>query len=288
MILNAQIPSVSSGSIRRFANFKSKYIQSRNVDVWLPNNYDSTKKYAVLYMHDGQMLFDSAINWNKQEWQVDETIGKLIAEQKIIPTIVVGIWNTGKSRHSDYFPEEPIQFLSNPIKDTLIKKELEGKPQADNYLKFLTSELKPFIDSTFCAYKDRAHTFIAGSSMGGLISWYAISKYPKIFGGAACLSTHWVGSIQEKSGAIPAAFIKYASTKLPSPKTHKIYFDYGTVTLDSLYAPCQVQIDELMSVKGYIKNSNWKTLEFKGEAHTERAWSKRLAIPLLFLLEKKN
>lgn len=286
-VLNAQLPKVSSGSIQRFSNFKSAFIQSRNIDVWLPENYTTATKYAVLYMHDGQMLFDSTITWNKQEWQVDEVMSKLLAANKIIPTIVVGVWNTGASRHADYFPEEPIGYLPNIIKDTLIKNELQGKPQADNYLKFLVKELKPFIDSSFSTYKDAAHTFIAGSSMGGLISWYAISEYPTIFGGAACLSTHWVGSIKEKGNAIPTAFVQYAHKKIPSPKTHQIYFDYGTVTLDSLYKPHQLKINAVMKSKGYTQSKNWITKEFIGEPHTEIAWAKRLNIPLYFLLKKK-
>ena len=72
--LLAQMPKLSSGKIERMEKFPSDYVDPRNVDVWLPDNYDISKKYAVLYMHDGQMLFDSTITWNKQEWQVDETI----------------------------------------------------------------------------------------------------------------------------------------------------------------------------------------------------------------------
>jgi enterochelin esterase-like enzyme len=164
---------------------------------------------------------------------------------------------------------------------------VQGSPQANNYLKFLVNELKHFIDSSFNTYKDAKHTFIAGSSMGGLISWYAISEYPTVFGGAACLSTHWVGSIKENSGAIPAAFIQYANKKIPKPNKHKIYFDYGTVTLDSLYKPHQQKIDAVMQKKGYQQNKNWITKEFIGEPHTEIAWAKRLDIPLYFLLKKK-
>lgn len=80
--LSAQIPIPSKGRIERFDNVKSKYIAARNVDVWLPEGYSRKKKYAVLYMHDGQMLFDGSQNWNKQEWQVDETLSRLMAENK--------------------------------------------------------------------------------------------------------------------------------------------------------------------------------------------------------------
>ena len=100
----AQLPVPSSGKIIRHENFASHYVDSRNVDVWLPENYSPSKKYAVLYMQDGQMLFDSSVTWNKQEWGVDETISSLQQENKIKDCIVVGIWNTGAGRHSEYFP----------------------------------------------------------------------------------------------------------------------------------------------------------------------------------------
>ena len=76
---------VISGTVNRFDSFPSRFVDARNVDVWLPNGYDPKKKYAVLYMHDGQMLFDSTATWNKQEWDVDEVAGRLIAEKRIKP-----------------------------------------------------------------------------------------------------------------------------------------------------------------------------------------------------------
>lgn len=140
-------------------------------------------------MHDGQMLFDSTINWNKQEWGIDETAGRLITENKIKDCIVVGIWNTSK-RHSEYFPQKPFQLLSQEQKDK-VNKELQAlgrtteifQPVSDNYLKFIVEELKPFIDRTFSTLPGRDHTFISGSSMGGSISMYAICEYPGVFGG---------------------------------------------------------------------------------------------------------
>ena len=95
IITNAQtkLPEVSSGKLERIENFKSKFVSDRNIDVWLPEGYSEESKYNVLYMHDGQMLFDANTTWNKQEWGVDETMTKLISEGKIGPCIVVGIFN---------------------------------------------------------------------------------------------------------------------------------------------------------------------------------------------------
>jgi predicted alpha/beta superfamily hydrolase len=162
---------------------------------------------------------------------------------------------------------------------------MKGGPNSDNYLKFVVTELKPFIDSTFSTLKDQPNTFISGSSMGGLISMYAICEYPEVFGGAACLSTHWPGTFTVENNPVPDAFLKYLKDHLPLPANHRIYFDYGSETLDALYKPFQLQADEIMKAKGYTLK-NWVTREFPGDNHSEKAWNKRFSIPALFLLEK--
>jgi enterochelin esterase-like enzyme len=144
--------------------------------------------------------------------------------------------------------------------------------------------LKPYIDKKYSTFADRANTFIAGSSMGGLISMYAICEYPEVFGGAACLSTHWPGIFQMDNNPVPGVFFSYMKTHLPDPKTHKLYFDYGTDTLDALYPPLQNQADEIIRARGY-HDKNWMTKEFPGEDHSETAWHKRLHIPFEFLLK---
>ncbi|MFH1121509.1 MAG: alpha/beta hydrolase-fold protein [Bacteroidota bacterium] len=279
----------STGSIKRFRNFPSAFVTPRNVDVWLPDNYDITRKYSVLYMHDGQMLFDSTINWNNQEWGVDETVGKLLKEQKLKDCIVVGMWNTPE-RHAEYFPSKPFESMNKDQKDR-VNSELQNLgrtaerfiPVSDNYLKFIVTELKPFIDSVFSTLKDRDNTFISGSSMGGLISLYAICEYPAIFGGAACLSTHWPGVFSMENNPCPGAFFNYLKNNLPDPSTHSVYFDYGDQTLDALYPPLQMKADDLMLLRGYSPE-NWVTRFFPVEDHSERAWKKRFEIPVQFLL----
>ena len=152
------------------------------------------------------------------------------------------------------------------------------------YLKFLVPELKPFIDKTFSTKRNAKNTFSAGSSMGGLISIYAICEYPKVFGGAACLSTHWPGIFSTENNPIPDSFVGYLKQNLPNPKTHKIYFDYGDQTLDALYKPLQQKVDLVMIEKGFT-SKNWMTRFFPGENHSEKSWKERLDIPLEFLLK---
>lgn len=288
---DAQLPTVTSGKLERIEEFDSDYITSRHIDVWLPDGYSASKKYSVLYMHDGQMLFDSAITWNRQSWEVDRIAGKLLKEQKIRDVIIVGVWNGGITRYKDYFPQKAFQMLSKIEQDSVRNQAVRANkdpeafpPTSDEYLKFLVLEVKPLIDKKYPTLADRDHTFIAGSSMGGLISIYALCEYPDVFGGAACLSTHWPGTFTLENNPMPKGFVSYLSRALPSPGTHKIYFDYGDQTLDALYPSLQKDVDSLMQAKGF-DSATWKTVFFPGEDHSERAWAKRLHEPLLFLLK---
>jgi predicted alpha/beta superfamily hydrolase len=281
----AQLPRPSSGKIIRW-ELGDRDIPVRNVDIWLPEDYTPSRKYAVLYMHDGQMLFDSTSNWNKQEWMVDEWMTKLMKERKIRETIVVGIFNNGKYRHQEYFPEKALNLLDTVLSKDIIKNELQGRAMSDEYLSFLVYTLKPRIDSAFSTKPDRSNTFISGSSMGGLVSMYAICEYSQVFGGAACLSTHWIGSLQRMDEAIPKAFNAYLEQNLPDPKHHKIYFDLGDASLDSLYPKWQALVDITMTNKAYGQKK-WITRSFPGDDHSERAWARRLDIPLVFLLAGK-
>ncbi len=288
----AQVPTVSSGTIKHYSDFASKNVAPRNVEVWLPEGYDAGTRYPVLYMHDAQMLFDSTITWNHQEWGVDETITRLVNNHEIPPCIVVGVSNGGSLRHAEYFPQKPFESIPAEMRDSLyLATRAGGEPvfkavvQSDSYLRFLVEDLKPFIDETYSTLPDRKHTYVMGSSMGGLISMYAICEYPQVFGGAGCLSTHWPGIFRVENNPIPAAFADYLRENLPTPKTHKLYFDYGTETLDAMYEPFQLLVDEVMKAKGYTSGS-WITRKFEGADHSEKAWRARLDIPLVFLMKK--
>ena len=292
MISTAQEVKVSSGKVQRLERFQSKYVDARNVDVWLPDGYSPDEKYAVLYMNDGQGLYDASTTWNHQAWELDKAASKLIAENKTRKFIIVGIWNNGAKRHSEYFPQKPFESLPQKAQDSLYaigkdKKQplFVGKINSDNYLKFIVTELKPFIDQLFSTKTDAANTFIGGSSMGGLISMYAICEYPEVFSGAACLSTHWPGTFSTENNLIPNAFIAYMKSHFPNPKNHKIYFDCGDQTLDAVYKPLQGKVDVVMKAKGFTAK-NWITKFFPGKDHTEKSWAERVNIPLQFLLKK--
>jgi enterochelin esterase-like enzyme len=289
----AQLPRVVSGKLVRLDSFPSRYVEKRNVDVLLPEGYTAGKRYDVLYMHDGQMLYDSTTTWNKLSWDVDDVVGKLIRDKKIREVIIVGVWNSGPGRHPDYFPQKPFESLPIAVQDSLYGVARGSgasvfqsqRVRSDSYLKFLVTELKPYIDKHFSTHTDPAHTFIAGSSMGGLISMYAICEYPDVFGGAACLSTHWPGVFTMKNNPIPDAFFQYMAAMLPDPANHKLYFDHGDQTLDAMYPPLQRKADSVLTKKGYGPGS-LLSLSFPGTNHSEPAWRDRLDQPLVFLLKR--
>lgn len=288
----AQIQKPVSGRIDFYEDFKSKFVTARNIEVWLPEGYNKSKKYAVLYMHDGQMLYDASTTWNKQSWDVDDIATRMIKDGEVQDFIVVGVWNGGETRGIDYFPQKPFETgiagleKSGKIpKEEIEKIKISFKPISDNYLRFLVTEVKPFIDSVYSVYKDKQHTFVAGSSMGGLISMYAVTQYPEIFGGAACISTHWPGGPASPDNPMPRVFSDYLKDHLKYLDNNKIYFDCGDKTLDSLYPPLQKMIDEVM--KSYPSNL-WKSEFFPGKDHSENAWKERFHIPLKFLLGINN
>lgn len=290
LVVQAQEVKITGGTLKSFPSFKSAFISTRNVDVWLPDGYSDAEKYAVLYMHDGKALFDPELNQNKLAWDLDETIPQLIKENKVRKFIVVGIWNNEINRHGDYFPQKTIQNIPEESRKIIVEKHLNNNPQGDNYLKFIVTELKPFIDKTFSTKTDRANTFMSGSSMGAVISLYGICEYPEIFGGLACLSTHFplVGKAQmpnDIDGDVAAKFRDYLKTNLPDPKTHKIYFDYGNRSIDAIYKIFQDKVDPIMKEKGY-NDKNWSTQFFEGGTHSVASWKTRFNIPLAFLLGK--
>lgn len=284
LLLIAQNPTVSSGHIERLNNFQSQYVDARNVDIWFPEGYNVNEKYPVLYMHDGQMLFDSSQTWNHQEWKVDETVSSLIEHGTIKPCIVVGIWNNGPKRNFEYFPEKALNYLPDSERDTL-KKNMKFPMQADLYLQFLVYELKPYVDRYYSTLTSPENAFVGGSSRGGLISMYAICEYPQFFGGAICISTHWIGGINAPNELISELILKYFKEHLPSKKNHKFYFDHGTKNLDSKYGELQMKVNKILKKAGYRKK-NLLSLVFDGKDHSEPDWSERFNMPLTFMLKK--
>ena len=263
------------GTLIHHPDFGSRCVAPRRIDVWLPSVYheQAAIHLPVVYLHDGQNLFSAETSFIGVDWGMDDAMNTLMERRR--PAIAVGIWNI-KDRFLEYLPEKPIAAPQASGAKALIEREYGGPPLSDVYLKFITEELKPFIDATYRTLPGRSNTFIMGSSMGALVSLYAVCEYPDVFAGAACLSTHWP--------ALGDSMLEYMAVSLPRPGSHRIYFDYGTETLDAPYEPYQKRVDAVMRRSGYEEGKDWVTLKFAGAEHSERSWRERVSIPLSFLL----
>ena len=265
-------------------NFSSRYVSARNVEVWLPAGYHAGSKqpYKLLIVHDGQNVFNATTSFTGVDWGVDETLGQLIANGTCSPTIVVAVWNSGNARSAEYLPNVPGLVGVNQDATRRIRMVSQADSAwSDNYLRFLTLELLPQVRRSFHVSGKAEDTFIMGSSMGGLISLYAMTEYPLVFGGAACLSTHWVPTTTPSD-----VFLNYLDANLPSAARHKIYFDYGDAGKDSTYRPEQLRVDSVFLRHGYFDGANYVSRYFPGADHNEAAWRARVDKPLLFLLRK--
>lgn len=256
-------------------------LPNQRVTVWLPPGYDhARRRYPVLYMHDGHNLFDPAkSNFNKV-WAADKAISKLVAEGRIEPHIIVGVWAPGEDRYRQYLPQFAADRATGALAESIGERSLGRPVVSARYLAWLADELKPRIDRTFRTRTGPGDTAIAGSSMGGLMSCYAILERPDVFGRAACVSSHWPMALPEIAEAdraqVFAIWQGWLASKLGSPRNRRIWMDHGTETLDAYYAPFQQAIDKSFEAAGWQRGRDWESREYPGAEHEENAWAARL------------
>jgi predicted alpha/beta superfamily hydrolase len=227
----------------------------RRVSIYLPSTYNSSqKKYPVLYMQDGQNVFDDSTSF-AGEWGVDETLDSISRHSKEI--IVVAIDHAGTKRINEYCPYDMEKY---------------GKGEGKLYVDFLVKTLKPFIDKHYRTKKDKQNTFIAGSSMGGLISLYAVLKYPETFGGAGVFSpAFWIG---------PKIFEDI--NKKGQLVNSKIYFYCGGLENETMQPDMERAFEEMRKVS----KSNMACIIRPDGKHTEWVWREEFPLFYLWLMEK--
>jgi enterochelin esterase-like enzyme len=286
---SAAPPQSTVGRIDRIDDIATRHVGARSIDVWLPADYSPLKRYQVLYMHDGQNLFDGRFAFGGKSWQADVVVDRLRKAGRITDTIIVGIWNAGAERYAEYYPEKFLFHAPEAVRREYVEQASNGRSKADAYLRYLVEDVKPAIDRRYATNPGPESTFIVGSSMGGLISLYALCEHPQVFGAAAGLSTHWVGRPtawgfdRVRNAALPLAAMAYLSLKLPPAGHHRIYTDRGDDRLDSLYAPAHLMVGEVLRDRGYTA-ADAMTQVLPGTGHNEADWSARLDSVLLFLM----
>jgi predicted alpha/beta superfamily hydrolase len=256
-------PTTIHGDVRVHEKFHSKLLSNdRKLLVYLPPGYDrATQRYPVLYMHDGQNLFDDATSF-AGEWRADETADELIKAGKIKPVIIVGIENRGAERMDEYTPTRDARHGAG------------GKGAL--YAKFVLEEAKPFIDSTYRTLPDRANTGVGGSSLGGLISLYICQQYPQKIGSCAAVSP--------ALGWDERRLLNELVEKPDALKDVQLWLDMGTEEgSDPALAiePCEQLAAALQKQGGSFM---WHKVE--GARHNERAWAQRFGDILQFLYAK--
>lgn len=275
---------VTSGNLWHADIFSPELNETIKIDVWTPDGYTASKLYPIIYMHDGQNLFDANSTWNHQAWEIDSVLGSLIADKKVRPAIVVGIHSVDTTRIGDLMPERVVEMTPPGEVRDFIDRMCRGQYRADEYLSFIVNTLKPIIDDKFSTLTDCRSTSIMGSSMGGLISIYGLSEYSEVFGAAVCMSTHWTGAIGDNTD-FPTAMKYYLMDRLPRGTDHRLYFDNGDCDYDSQYLPAYEMMNRLFDFLGYQEGDRLKTGVFQGHSHSEKSWSGRVDIPLQFILE---
>lgn len=253
-----------TGTLRLHKALESRFLNNaRDVIVYLPPEYNASTetRYPVLYLQDGQNLFDPATAFAGQDWGLDELAEGLISSGKIEPIIIVGIYNSGPSRMAEY---------------THVKDRRGRGGRAKSYAKLIVEDLKPFIDSEYRTLSGVANTALGGSSLGGLVTLYLGLHYPSVFGKLIVMSP----SVWWANRAILRE-IKKLKHKLPQ----KIWLDIGTcegTNPEHCVQDARMLRDALIA-KGWQPDQDLRFVEDEGAGHNEKAWGYRMADALQFM-----
>jgi predicted alpha/beta superfamily hydrolase len=253
---------VSAPDLRKHEQFRSRFLRNqRDLIVYLPPGYreQPQRRFPVLYLHDGQNLFDGATSFIPgMDWHVGQTADNSILAGTVQPLVIVGIYNLGKARIYEYTPTKAPRL---------------GGGRADAYAKFLMQEVMPFIQQEYRARADARVTGMGGSSLGGLLSLYLGLKYPQTFGRLAALSPSvWWNQrvIYPFAAAAPVE---------PRPR---IWLDIGTNEGPRIVHDVE-QFRDILLQKGWQLGKDLSYQRVEGAEHNEAAWAQRVGPFLQFL-----
>jgi predicted alpha/beta superfamily hydrolase len=259
-------PHALTGTFHAHESFHSQFLPTdRTVIVYLPPAYevDDARRYPVLYLHDGQNIFDQTTAFG-EEWHVDETAEHLTESGAIEPLIIVGVYNAGEKRIDEYTP-------------TYVEKKKAGG-LADRYGQMLVQELKPFIDERYRTLPSAENTALGGSSLGGLVTMHLGLKYATAFGKLAVLSPSvwWDNHVILREVAA-----------LPSKLPLRIWVCAGTGEGKKVTTDARMLRDALVA-KGWSLDGDLKYHEAEGHGHDERSWAARMGDVLRYLFPVKT
>ena len=254
-IMYAQSTVGIQGKLQYHRAFKGEGLKARHVVVWLPPGYDSSKeRYPVLYLQDGQNIFDPATSAFGKEWRADETADSLIRAGKLRSVIIVGIYNTA-DRSDEYLP-----WKKNAV-----------------YQQFIINTLKPFIDQQYRTRKEAKYNFIGGASAGATFAFMMVWEHPDVFSKAICMSPAFKNPEGFKD---PFNYIPEVKEGPRHPRKIFIYMDNGGKDLDQLLQPGVDEMIRALASKKFRAGRDFIFLKDEPATHNEEAWASRLPFAL--------
>ena len=300
LILFISLNSFSDVSFGELENseIKSNY-DTRKIQIYYPNNKIIDSNTLFIFMNDGEELFNAADSWHNMEWGIDEKIEQMNLNENQLNFVIVAIHSAKKGnqffvdetkRYAEYFPKESINYFDRGFKKRRYQEWINNNNL--NYLEFLTEDVIPFVEEKFDITLNNKNLGIIGASMGGLAALNALIEYPDLFGFAGCISTHWVGIRPLEYIFLPLtgkikgdddtvnAIISYIEDNITNIDDQKIYFDHGTVGLDSLYSTPQRKVNKILD----SKSTKYKYLVFDGYDHYASEFGSRFDSVLEYLV----
>jgi len=275
-LLNDWQGSGVKGTLVYWRDVESVHLEpTRNVEIWLPPGYDApeneARRYPVIYMTDGENLFDPRIANTGVDWGMDEAMMHGVEAGLFEPAIIVAHWST-RRRLEEYSPWH------------------DGPQLA----RFVIEELKPRVDGAYRTLPDRENTFAMGSSMGGLNAMYLLTQHGKVFSACGCISTHvplsenmvaaWQNRPTAGTNETPYLLLDLEEDRFAIPEGARMFFDYGTATLDVLYPEPHGKLRDYLIDKGYTDGEDFYFREYTGAEHNEAAWRARVMDQLIWVL----
>ena len=288
---------VSFGELESFV-IESDY-DTRKIQIYYPNNKKIDSDTLFIFMNDGEELFNAAESWHNMEWGIDEKIEEMNLNESELNFVIIAIHSAKKGnrffvdetkRYAEYFPKESIPYFDSGFK----KRRYQEWVNKNNlyYLEFLTEDVIPFVEDKFDILLNNRNLGIIGASMGGLAALNALIEHPDLFGFAGCISTHWVGIKPFEYVLLPLvgkingdddtanAIISYIEDNITNIDDQKIYFDHGTIGLDSLYSTPQGRVNKILD----SKSKDYKYLVFDGYDHYAPEFGSRFDSVLEYLV----
>jgi predicted alpha/beta superfamily hydrolase len=260
-VITENLHAADRSALRKHEAYRSRILPgARDLIVYLPPSYDSQpgRRFPVLYLQDGQNIFDPATSFAGVAWDVREAADRLTSETKIRALVIVGIYNTGKQRVREYTPSRAPKL---------------GGGGADRYGRMLLDEIKPFIESQYRILAGPANTGLGGSSLGGLLTIYLGLRYPNVFGKLAALSPSVWWNQRWILGYVSRARLK---------SRPRIWLDTGTQ--EGAHTTADVRkLRDALHQKGWQDGRDLHYEEIQGGQHNESAWAQRVAPFLQFL-----